>query len=119
MIDLHIKKGIDGEALASTFLRRKEFEILFNNWRSGHHEIDIIAMKDRVVHFIEVKTRHSVKFGYPEQAVSKKKFNNLKAGATAFLAKYPGCKRIQFDVLAILRIKNKPVEFFFMEDVYL
>lgn len=115
---LHIAKGKKGEALASDYLRRKDFDIITCNWRHLHHEIDIIAVKEGVLHFIEVKTRHSFVYGYPEEAVSKKKFDSLKKGAACFLQRYPAWKRIQFDILAISRFDNRD-EYFFIEDVYL
>jgi putative endonuclease len=116
---LHIKKGKNGEQMARTYLEAKDFNILFCNWRYSHWEIDIIAEKNNILHFIEVKTRHSLKFGYPEDAVTKKKFDNLKLAAVAFLNLNPFKNCIQFDILSVLSLKEKPIEFFFIEDVYL
>jgi putative endonuclease len=116
---LHIERGKDGESMACRYLTRKGYDIKICNWRSGHHEIDIIATKNGFVHFIEVKTRHSLQFGYPEESVNRKKFRNLKNAAACFLAKYPKCLKIQFDILSILRIKGKPDEYFLIEDVYM
>lgn len=115
---LHIEKGKIGEQLACGELRKRGFEIIARNWRNGHHEIDIIAKKNNIIHFIEVKTRHSLKFGYPEEAVTKKKFDSLKKAAVAFLNQTQCKNRIQFDILSVLRIKEKPAELFFIEDVY-
>lgn len=115
---LHIEKGKTGERMARTYLKTKDFNILFCNWRSSHCEIDIIAEKNGTVHFIEVKTRHSLKFGYPEEAVTKKKFDNLKRAAAAFLNLNPCKNRVQYDILSILCLKEKKPEFFFIEDVY-
>jgi putative endonuclease len=116
---LHLERGKEGEQLATRYLEKLGFEIHFCNWRHRHWEIDIVATKDDVVHFIEVKTRHSLVFGNPEEAVSKVKFQRLKMAAAAFMAKYPVRKRIQFDVISILRINDRPIEYFFIEDVYL
>lgn len=115
----HIKKGKAGEKIACKYLQTKNFNILFCNWRHSHQEIDIIAQKNNIIHFIEVKTRHSLKFGYPEEAVTKKKFENLKLAAVAFLNQNPCKNCIQFDILSVLCIREKPIEFFFIEDVYL
>src|SRR5215212_6603400 len=84
----HIETGKDGEALACRFLQKKDFEIVCCNCRSGHYEIDIIATKDNMIHFIEVKTRYSIKFGYPEESVTKQKFYFLKRAAAAFLSRF-------------------------------
>lgn len=80
---------------------------------------DIIASRDGIVHFVEVKTRHSLEYGYPEENVSKRKFNNMIQAATAFLSRYPSCLKIQYDVLAILRLPGKEPEFMLLEDVWM
>lgn len=116
---MHIQKGRHGEELACRYLGKKEYTIQYCNWRSGHHEIDIIATKNATIHFVEVKTRHSIEFGYPEESVSKRKFRNLKNAAAAFLSRFSEVKKIQFDILSILIVPGKEIEFFLIEDVYL
>ena len=116
---LHNTRGKDGEMLAAEYLRKRGFDIKLCNWRSGRYEIDIIAMKDRRLHFIEVKTRHTLTYGFPEESVTRQKFNNMKNAAACFLSKFPGFMNIQFDILSVLRLKNKPVEYFLIEDVYM
>ena len=69
----HISLGKYGEQLAADFLANRGFSILHKNWRHGHREIDIIAVKDKTLHFIEVKTRRNTNFGYPEEGVNRKK----------------------------------------------
>jgi len=115
----HINRGKAGESLARLHLTGKGFEVLACNWRSGRFEIDVIAARDGVLHFIEVKTRHSTKYGYPEESVTRRKFNNLKKAAACFLTRYPGTRKIQFDILSILRLRDKPVEYLLIEDVYM
>lgn len=119
MMALHIERGKEGELLACGYLDKKGYKVEVCNWRSGHYEIDIIATKDGIVHFVEVKTRHSLQFGYPEEAVSKKKFNNLKKAAACFLSRHPNCLKIQFDILSVLRLPGKPIEYLFIGDVYI
>ena len=63
--------GNFGENLACNYLKEKGFTILVQNWRYKHLEIDIIACKENKLHIIEVKTRSSIQFGYPEQFISK------------------------------------------------
>ena len=115
----HIQTGKEGEKLATEYLTRKGYDILFCNWRFSHYEIDIVALKEQTVHFIEVKTRRSLTFGHPEESVSRKKFQSLKGGAVAFQVKYPFVKKIQFDILSITRLYGKEDEYFFIEDVYI
>lgn len=116
---LHLSKGREGEFLACAYLRKKDFDIVTCNWRHRHYEVDVIAQRDGVLHFVEVKTRHNTRFGFPEEAVTRKKFTCLKKAAESFMNKYPLCDRLQFDILSILRRDNRPDEYFFIEDVYL
>jgi len=115
----HLDTGKKGEQLAVQYLTDNTFTVIFANWRYAHYEIDIIACRDEVLHFVEVKTRRSKKFGLPEESVSKKKLQNLINAAEAFLILYPEWKRVQFDVLSIFLTGNNNAEFFFIEDVYL
>ncbi|HNU88582.1 MAG TPA: YraN family protein [Ferruginibacter sp.] len=115
----HNKTGNLGEAMAADHLTGKGFSILHQNWRHAHWEVDIIASKTDVLHFIEVKTRRTKKFGHPEEAVSKKKIQNLINASEEYLYQQPQWKRIQFDILAITMLKGAPVEYFLIEDVYL
>lgn len=115
----HNITGKNGEVLALAYLTRNRFVILHTNWRHSHYEIDIIAHRDDILHFIEIKTRRSLKFGYPEESVTKKKLENLMNGAEAFLCQYPQWKRIQYDILSVNLWKNRNPEYFFIEDVYL
>jgi putative endonuclease len=115
----HIEKGKSGEQLAIEYLTDKKFRIICSNWRFSRYEIDIIAEKDNVIHFIEVKTRHGNSFGFPEESVGRKKFKNMQKAAAAFLSRFSKEVRIQFDIVAITRIAGKKIEYFFMEDVYI
>lgn len=115
----HNKTGSFGEQLALQYFHQNGFTILHQNWRHSHWEVDIIASKDSILHFIEVKTRRTKKFGHPEEAVSKKKIQNLVNASEEYLYQYPKWKRLQFNILAITILKNEPVEYFFIEDVFL
>ncbi|RNI40128.1 hypothetical protein EFY79_02195 [Hanamia caeni] len=114
----HNRTGLIGEQMAAKYLTEKGFTILHLNWRHSHWEVDIIASHKNTLHFIEVKTRRTQKFGYPEDDVSKKKMENLINASEEYLILYPQWKWIRFDILSITLIKNMPVEYFFIEDVY-
>ncbi|MFM6926313.1 MAG: YraN family protein [Ferruginibacter sp.] len=115
----HNLTGNTGEALAAIYLSEKGYHILHQNWRYGRWEVDIIAEKDSILHFVEVKTRRTRKFGHPEENVDRKKIQNLINAAEEYLYQQPQWKRIQFDVLSITILKDEPVEYFLIEDVYL
>jgi putative endonuclease len=115
----HNDKGKRGEELAVKYFIELGYDILHQNWRHHHWEIDIIAIKSNMLHFIEVKCRFSEKYGLPEESVGLKKIRNLIDASAEFLYKYPEWKRIQFDILSISIINNQPPDFFLIEDVYI
>jgi putative endonuclease len=114
----HNDTGIKGETLAVTWFEDKGYSILHKNWRDKNLEVDIIASKNNMLHFIEVKTVTTLKYGNPEEKISHKKIKNLLDAAEAFLYQYPQWQRIQFDVLAITMQQEKAIEYFLIEDVY-
>ena len=116
---LHIETGKYGESIAVKYLILKEFQIIECNWRHKRLEVDIIAVKNKIIHFIEVKTRHSTAFGFPEESVDRKKFKNMQKAAVAYLSRFTKEVRIQFDIVAITRIAGKKAEILFIEDVYI
>ena len=82
---LNNQLGKQGEEIAEKYLLQHGYEILHRNWRHSHYEIDIIAKKNEVVHFVEVKLRSSKIFGFPEESVNRKKFRFLLQAADEFL----------------------------------
>lgn len=114
----HNQLGQKGEQLAEDYFRSKNYTILHRNWRHRHLEIDLIATKGKLLHFIEVKIRSTQKYGLPEESVTRKKLLFLMKAADAFLLRNPHYKLIQFDILAITLTDGEP-EYFLIEDVYL
>ena len=115
----HIHTGKTGEDLGIAWLKEMHYVIIEQNWRHSRWEVDAIAEKAGVLHFIEIKTRRSSAFGLPEEKVGKKKIQNLINAAEEYLYQCPQWQRIQFNILSILMIKNEPVTFFLIEDVHL
>ena len=115
----NIELGKKGEELAAAWLISNGYTILHRNWRHGRYEVDIIAARQAVIHIIEVKCRQSTAFGHPEASVSRKKIGHLLQAASAWLHRYPGHTRVQYDVLAITLGKTEEPEYFMIEDVYL
>src|SRR5689334_920671 len=103
----HNTFGTEAENMAAKWLTGNGYQIIHRNWRYSHYEIDIIAMKDDTLHFIEVKARNDSQFGHPEESVSKKKFKNLQRGADEYLHLHPGHQWIQYDILAITLYKDR------------
>jgi len=115
----HNALGKQGEDLAERYLTEAGFTVLHRNWRYSHYEIDLIALKGQMLHFVEVKMRSSKKFGLPEEAVTKTKFQRLLNAADEFLFLHRQYKHVQYDVLAISKSSNNVIDYFFIEDVYL
>ena len=115
----HNDLGKEGEQLAADWLKEKGYEILHRNWRHSYHEIDIIARKGKKLHIIEVKIRNYSRYSHPEDSVSKRKFKFLQRAANEFLFLNPYYKWMQYDVLAITKMKKGETEFFLLEDVFL
>jgi putative endonuclease len=110
--------GFLGENKAATYLINMGYTILFRNWRYKHLEIDIIASKGNCLHIVEVKTRRSNTFGFPEQHIDAIKMQHLKNAAALFQNQYPCWKMLQFDVIAIQLFAEDKWDLFFIEDVY-
>ncbi len=93
--------GDHGESLACTWLRQHGFSILDQNVSNQFGEIDIIALKQNVVHFIEVKTRQQPTFGFGVDSVDQRKLraiiNTAQTLASVRFAGRPYC----LDVLSI------------------
>lgn len=111
-------KGANGEALAVAFLLKHGYIIQERNWRHHHLEVDIIASKDQFLHIIEVKTRHSEKYGRPEESITRDKMTFLKNAAEAYQFQHKHWKYLQFDVIAITMNGYETPEIFMIEDVY-
>ena len=115
----HHHTGNLGEKMAENFLVEKGYTILHRNWRYTHWEVDIIAESNGKLHFVEVKTRTTATFGYPEEDVGRKKIINLLNAAEEFLLQFPQWKVIQFDIISVIMAKNRQPEFLLIEDVYI
>ena len=84
-VDAH-ELGILGEAKALQFLERQGFVIVGANYKTKLGEIDIIAIKGKTYHFIEVKTRRGTQFGLGCEAISKKKQLHIKRTAMIYVS---------------------------------
>ncbi len=113
----HNLTGAAGEDLAEKYFTDRGYKILHRNWRYKNAEVDIIATKNKCLHFIEVKTLHK-SYNDPEFNVNGKKLAKIKEAAEGYLFYNPQWKIIQLDVLAITLFYEKETEFFLIEDVF-
>ena len=79
------KIGNLGEDLVANFLENKSYKILTRNYNKPFGEIDIVAIKNHIISFVEVKARKSTKYGYPREAVNYYKQQRIIKASQAFL----------------------------------
>lgn len=86
----HTRKeiGARGEALAEQHLLAGGYAIRHKNWRSGHGELDIVAEREGVIVFVEVRARTSHAFGAPEETLTPRKKAKLMETAQAYLREF-------------------------------
>lgn len=107
-----------GEDTALRHLQQEGYTILGRNFRTRHGEIDILAEKESVLIFVEVKMRSSNIFGFPESAVTVRKQARLLMAAEAYLAQHPESPDTwQFDIIAITRQAGQAPEIEHFENV--
>ena len=98
------RTGALGESITAEFIVQRGDEILDKNWRIREGEVDLVSLSsDGVFHFIEVKTRSSLAFGHPFEAINRDKAHRMQRLALAWLATH-GCLGCDYsiDVVAIL-----------------
>jgi len=77
--------GRRAEKAAATYLEMRGYQVLERNWRRPRCEIDIIAKKDDVIYFVEVKYRSSQDQGGGLEAVTPTKLRQMRYAATSWL----------------------------------
>ena len=82
-------------------LREAGYGICDTNWRSGPYELDIVARKGDVLHFVEVKTRTGRDYGLPREAVTPRKQQRIRTAAAQYLACYDLDCPVRFDVAEV------------------
>ena len=94
-------RGVWGEELVAKYLRDRHYEILAHSYRSRFGEIDLIAQKQGVIWFVEVKLRSSTEYGLPREFVDRRKQVKLRITAEAYLAQEELDCAARFDVAEV------------------
>jgi putative endonuclease len=103
--------GRRGEKLAADHLISAGLEIVDRNWRCPQGEIDLVATEGGELVFVEVKTRTSVAFGHPLEAITVRKLARLRRLAAAWCEAHPGSHdRIRIDAIGIIAPTHGLVE---------
>lgn len=94
--------GRAGEELAALLLLQRGYRILRRNFTCRPGEIDIIAERDGLLSFVEVKTRFSDTYGTGRMAVDRKKQRHMRAAAQIFLqSEADSYREMEFAVIEI------------------
>lgn len=95
--------GRQGEDLAARFLEDAGYRIVARNWRCRQGEIDIIARNADTLIFVEVKSRSTLAFGHPFEAITTAKLVRLRGLAALWCAEHrPRAERIRLDAIAVI-----------------
>jgi putative endonuclease len=98
----HLLQGRLGERIACHYLMRRGFDILARRHRTGAGEIDLIALEDDILVFVEVKTRASRQFGDPWEFVDWQKQQRIRRTAEDFIARYNLQYTYRFDIVSVI-----------------
>ncbi|RLD46781.1 MAG: endonuclease [Bacteroidetes bacterium] len=94
--------GRQGEEIATHFLAEKGFKILKRNWHFGKLELDIIAIDNNTLVFVEVKTRSANYLVEPELSITNKQRGFLIKAANAFIDTHSYDMEARFDIVSIV-----------------
>lgn len=109
--------GNQGEHIAKEYLIEHGYQVLEMNWTHGHKEIDLIAFKDHMYIFIEVKTRQSTMYGMPENSINRKKIQSVTQAALIYL-RDKSYRDIRFDVMSIIINQGVVIDFLHIKDAF-
>jgi putative endonuclease len=114
----HNDLGRRGEQLAKAHLENAGYEILDENWCHGKAEVDLIAYKDRLIVFVEVKTRTGTGFGQPEDFVDLRKQKLMAKAADEYIELMSHMGEVRFDIVAILFTNETSYRLNHIEDAF-
>lgn len=98
----HNKLGKAGEDAAAAYLEQHGYIIRDRNWRKGHLELDIVAVKDDELIVVEVKTRSNTQFAEPEAAVDLPKIRRTVRAADTYIKLFQIDIPVRFDIITVV-----------------
>lgn len=81
-------QGHYAEKIAAEYIRHKKYELIDTNWRTRYCEIDLIARRGKVMHFIEVKYRANVAQGSGLEYITTKKLQQMQFAAELWVSEH-------------------------------
>ncbi len=99
-------KGKDGEEMAAHYLRENGYQIIDQNNSTKFGELDLIATKNDILVFVEVKFKQTEDFGTPEEMIGINKLNQVRRTAELYLLTNPDIAKnydkYQIDAICIV-----------------
>lgn len=114
----HNDFGMRGENLAQEYLREKGYVILETNYRVSNAEVDIVAKYNKIIVFVEVKTRRQTIYGNPEIAVNREKRKNMKRVARGYINIHRHKGEVRFDIISIVLSMSGQAQITHFEDAF-
>lgn len=104
------KLGKLGEEIASDFLIKNGVKIIERNYNTKYGEIDLIALENETIIFIEVKLRKNKKYGAIEETINWNKINKMRDAAEFYLQQFKEDRKCRFDIILIFLYNNYQYE---------
>lgn len=119
MSRIKLEIGKRGEDAAVDFLKRKGYRIIERNYKNKLGEIDIIAKDNNTLCFIEVKTRTSLDFGYPQEAITAAKQKKINKVALSYLKQYNLLSiSARFDIISVISNNQNKFDIEIIKDAF-
>ena len=112
------RKGVLGERAALRYFRANGYNILATNHKTYVGELDVVAVKSRKLHFIEVKARQQGGMFAPAEAVDRGKRENIKGSAAAYMNQNRLKMKYQFDIFEVYLDGDTVVSTNLIEDAF-
>ncbi|MBO5975110.1 MAG: YraN family protein [Paludibacteraceae bacterium] len=115
----HNDFGKEGELLAQNYLRANKYNILHTNWISGKNELDIVATKDNLLVIVEVKSRSSLRFEQPKDAITNAKIKRIVQATNDYIQQFELDQEVRFDVICVVKKSDGDIAIEHIEDAFL
>lgn len=110
--------GRTGEQIARSYLERKAYRILEQNWHWHHYELDIVALYEQELVIVEVKTRGADFLVDPEESINQGKIRRTVAAADAYVRMKNIVLPVRFD-LVFVTVRKERAQVEHIEDAFM
>ncbi|MBO5849951.1 MAG: YraN family protein [Paludibacteraceae bacterium] len=115
----HNDFGKEGELLAQDYLRANKYNILHTNWVCNKNELDIVATKDNLLVIVEVKSRSSLRFEQPKDAITNAKIKRIVQATNDYIQQFELDQEVRFDVICVVKKSDGDIAIEHIEDAFL